>query len=268
MSEEVARQSRGRARLDGDAGRQPRLAAHDRVAAAGARDRGADHRAPRARRRADHRAAAAAASPSRRSPNGELHGVEAVIDKDRASALLAIEMKADLLMIPTGVERVAIRFGAARSAVARPHHRGAKPSATRPKDTSAPAAWDRRSRRIAQVRPGPARRRAASSPTPRTSRARCAARPAPGSTADQTRTKTMETTLLAVNGTLMRGLELNPNLLAVGATFVREDADRRLLPPLVDRRPPSGDAAHAGRRRRAWRSSCGRCRSPGSRRSC
>jgi hypothetical protein len=28
--------------------------------------------------------------------------------------------------------------------------------------------------------------------------------------------------LLAVNGTLMRGLELNPNLLAVGATFVRE----------------------------------------------
>lgn len=28
--------------------------------------------------------------------------------------------------------------------------------------------------------------------------------------------------LLAVNGTLMRGLELNPNLLQVGATFVRE----------------------------------------------
>jgi hypothetical protein len=28
--------------------------------------------------------------------------------------------------------------------------------------------------------------------------------------------------LLAVNGTLMRGLELNGNLLAVGATFVRE----------------------------------------------
>ena len=30
------------------------------------------------------------------------------------------------------------------------------------------------------------------------------------------------TVLLAVNGTLMRGLELNPNLIAVGATFVRE----------------------------------------------
>jgi hypothetical protein len=33
----------------------------------------------------------------------------------------------------------------------------------------------------------------------------------------------MDKTLLAVNGTLMRGLELNPNMLAVGATFARED---------------------------------------------
>ena len=33
-----------------------------------------------------------------------------------------------------------------------------------------------------------------------------------------------EPVLLAVNGTLMRGLELNPNLLAVGARFVRETA--------------------------------------------
>lgn len=31
-----------------------------------------------------------------------------------------------------------------------------------------------------------------------------------------------EPVLLAVNGTLMRGLELNPNLLAVGAIFVSE----------------------------------------------
>jgi hypothetical protein len=32
------------------------------------------------------------------------------------------------------------------------------------------------------------------------------------------------TALLAVNGTLMRGLELNGNLLGAGAAFVREDA--------------------------------------------
>lgn len=44
-------------------------------------------------------------------PNGELRGLEAVVDKDRASALLAVQMKAELLMIPTGVPRVAIRFG-------------------------------------------------------------------------------------------------------------------------------------------------------------
>jgi len=33
----------------------------------------------------------------------------------------------------------------------------------------------------------------------------------------------MNELLLAVNGTLMRGLELNPNLTAAGARFVRED---------------------------------------------
>ena len=45
--------------------------------------------------------------------SGELRGLDAVIDKDRASALLAIEMQADLLMILTSVPRVAIRFGQA-----------------------------------------------------------------------------------------------------------------------------------------------------------
>ena len=45
------------------------------------------------------------------TPDGGLEGAEAVVDKDRASALLAIDMDADLLLIPTGVERVAIRFG-------------------------------------------------------------------------------------------------------------------------------------------------------------
>jgi carbamate kinase len=43
--------------------------------------------------------------------DGALHGVDAVVDKDRASALLAVQMQAELLMIPTGVERVALRYG-------------------------------------------------------------------------------------------------------------------------------------------------------------
>jgi carbamate kinase len=46
-----------------------------------------------------------------RLASGELAGVDAVVDKDRASALLARELGAELLIIPTGVERVAIRFG-------------------------------------------------------------------------------------------------------------------------------------------------------------
>jgi len=42
---------------------------------------------------------------------GELKGVEAVIDKDYASALLAIGIKADLFLISTAVEKVALNYG-------------------------------------------------------------------------------------------------------------------------------------------------------------
>lgn len=49
--------------------------------------------------------------PVAREPDGQLVGVEAVIDKDRSSALLAAALDADLLVIPTGVEQVAIHFG-------------------------------------------------------------------------------------------------------------------------------------------------------------
>ncbi|HEV8110691.1 MAG TPA: carbamate kinase [Burkholderiales bacterium] len=42
--------------------------------------------------------------------NGELRGVEAVIDKDLASSLLARSMDADILVLPTGVEKVALDF--------------------------------------------------------------------------------------------------------------------------------------------------------------
>ncbi|HKU44377.1 MAG TPA: carbamate kinase [Polyangiales bacterium] len=49
--------------------------------------------------------------PVARAADGSIVGVEAVIDKDLASGLLAKELAADLLLIPTGVSRVAIHFG-------------------------------------------------------------------------------------------------------------------------------------------------------------
>jgi carbamate kinase len=49
--------------------------------------------------------------PVVRDDEQRLSGVEAVIDKDLASALLAEQLGADLLLIPTGVEQVAVNFG-------------------------------------------------------------------------------------------------------------------------------------------------------------
>jgi len=43
-------------------------------------------------------------------PDGTLRGEEAVIDKDSASALLAISLNVDLFLIATGVEKVALHF--------------------------------------------------------------------------------------------------------------------------------------------------------------
>ena len=49
--------------------------------------------------------------PVVRNSKGELRSVNAVIDKDRASALFASRIGADLLLISTGVEKVAVNFG-------------------------------------------------------------------------------------------------------------------------------------------------------------
>ena len=46
----------------------------------------------------------------RETAPGQYHGVEAVIDKDRASALLAASLGVPLLVLSTGVERVAVHF--------------------------------------------------------------------------------------------------------------------------------------------------------------
>lgn len=49
--------------------------------------------------------------PVARNSNGEWVGVEAIIDKDRTAALLAAKLHAELLVIATEVEQVAINFG-------------------------------------------------------------------------------------------------------------------------------------------------------------
>jgi carbamate kinase len=52
--------------------------------------------------------------PVVRNAAGNLEGVAAVIDKDRASSLLATAIGADLLIISTAVEKVALGFGTPR----------------------------------------------------------------------------------------------------------------------------------------------------------
>ncbi len=49
--------------------------------------------------------------PVYRDERGWLEGVDAVIDKDLASALLGNQVGADILMILTGVDKVAVNFG-------------------------------------------------------------------------------------------------------------------------------------------------------------
>lgn len=48
--------------------------------------------------------------PVVRDTDGTLRGVSAVIDKDIASSLLAVDLGADLFLISTGVEKVALNF--------------------------------------------------------------------------------------------------------------------------------------------------------------
>jgi len=49
--------------------------------------------------------------PVVRKEGGKLEGIDAVIDKDFASSLLAAEIGADTLIISTGVEKVCLNFG-------------------------------------------------------------------------------------------------------------------------------------------------------------
>ncbi len=72
--------------------------------------------------------------------------------------------------------------------------------------------------------------------------------PAAGPAAATPRAEEAAPVLLAVNGTLMRGLELNPNLLAVGAQFVRETTTAPVyrLWSIHDRHPAMVRVAEGG----------------------
>jgi carbamate kinase len=49
--------------------------------------------------------------PTAYGADGKLHGVEAVIDKDRAGALLAQQLEADFFLMATDVDAVAVHWG-------------------------------------------------------------------------------------------------------------------------------------------------------------
>jgi carbamate kinase len=148
-------------------------------------------------------------------PDGRLVGVEAVVDKDLASGLLAHDLGADMLLIPTGVSKVAIRFGTpeqqwlgtitveeARGYIAA----GEFGAGSMEPKVAAVADFVAATPGAVGVIGAPDEIR--SILAGRSGTRIVAGRDGP--------------VLLAVNGTLMRGLKLNPNMVAANATFVRE----------------------------------------------
>jgi len=154
--------------------------------------------------------------------DGAVTGVEAVVDKDLASSLLATDLGADLLLIPTGVPRVAIRFGTPEQEwldtltvdQARAYIEAGEfgQGSMEPK-VAALADFIAGSPGAAGVIGAPDQIPAILAGTSGTRIVNAAADGAPDGSV-----------LLAVNGTLMRGLKLNSNMTAAKATFVREAA--------------------------------------------
>lgn len=158
------------------------------------------------------------------APDGTVAGVEAVVDKDIASGLLAHELSAELLLIPTGVPRVAVGFGT-------PEQRWLDTiTVAEARDFIAAGQFGAGSMQpkvqavtdFVAATPGAVGVIGAAEEIPAilagTSGTRIVGDPAT-ETVDE---KSSSAVLLAVNGTLMCGLKLSPNMAAAGATFVKE----------------------------------------------
>ena len=174
----------------------------------------------------DHGAVVVAAGgggiPVALDKGGDITGVEAVVDKDLASSLLATDLGADLLLIPTGVPRVAIRFGTPEQKwldtltvdQARAYIEAGEFGA---------GSMEPKVAAVADFVAG----------TPGAVGAIGAPDQISAILAGTSGTRIVNTSvddvpagsvLLAVNGTLMRGLKYNPHMIAAKATFVREAA--------------------------------------------
>jgi len=174
----------------------------------------------------DHGAVVVAAGgggiPVALGDTGDVVGIEAVVDKDLASSLLAADLGADLLLIPTGVPRVAIRFGTPEQEwldtltvdQARAYIEAGEfgEGSMEPK-VAAVADFVARARGAVGVIGAPDQIPAILAGTSGTRIVNTSVDDVPPGSV-----------LVAVNGTLMRGLKYNPHMTAAKATFVREAA--------------------------------------------
>ncbi|MCV7176988.1 carbamate kinase [Mycolicibacterium sphagni] len=157
--------------------------------------------------------------------DGTVIGVEAVVDKDIASGLLAHELGADLLMIPTGVARVAIGFGTPAEtwldAITVEQARDYIDSGQFGKGSMEPKV--RAVADFVAATPGAVGVIGAAEEIPAILAGTSGTRIVGDTAATPREAETdSRAVLLAVNGTLMRGLKLSPNMAAAGATFIRE----------------------------------------------
>jgi carbamate kinase len=147
--------------------------------------------------------------------DGKLVGVEAVVDKDFASALLARDLGADMLLIPTAVPRVAIRFG-------KPDQKWLDTitvDEARAYIKSGEFGAGSMEPKVAAVADFVASTQDAVGVIGAAEEIRAIIE---GKSGTRIVASGSAPVLLAVNGTLMRGLKLNSHMGAVGATFVRE----------------------------------------------